>query len=802
MQKVLRKRVLRDLKENRLRYLSLSLLIIFSIYLVVSLIGAAQSIISGTQESAKKHRIEDGQFTVFVPLSKKEKHKLIKKGIELEEQFYLDYQMKDKDKSTLRVFKNRKNIDCMVIEKGTKASKAKEVVLEKRYCSEHDLLIGDKIKIGKQTLTISGICSVPDYDAPYKKLGDSTVDSKQFGLAFLTADGYEQIKKKEDSIHSEEYVYAYRLNGAMSNKELRKKLKKIKIEASEIDDDDFQDYWKELCEKKIPKEMKKFLSNQSNQIGLTGDFAKAFGVNQEVENLTQFLTAKENPRIGAAADDQVINKLASLVAGVILIVLFAYVLSVFIAHNIEKESSVIGALYALGVKRKDLLYHYLTLPVIVTIISSIIGTVLGFSPIGIPTQMADTYVYYSVPELKIVYPPYLLFYALFMPPILAILVNWMVIYKKLGSPVLSLLRNEEKQSKIRNVSLGNLGFVRKFQMRQLLREIRSSFAVLLGMFITLLIVMLSLDCFVMCSNLSKENKADVKYEYMYTYKYPEKKVPRGGEACFAQTLKKEKFGYHLDVTVLGIDDKNPYFDAKVKERENSVILSSAAAQKFQVKVGDKIVLTDEEKDRDYAFTVDGITSYSVGMYAFMNIDSMRDLFGKDDTYYNVVFSDKKLDIPSGRLYSTLSKAEVEKASDVFVNMMKPMVAMLVLVSAIIFCVVMYLMLKVMMDRSAFAIALVKIFGYRMSEIRKLYLNGNFYVIAIGALICIPLSKKAMDALYPVLVSNIACGMNLRFPMPLYAGIYLAIIFFYLFVSHFQIRRLKKIQPAQVLKNRE
>ena len=50
--------------------------------------------------------------------------------------------------------------------------------------------------------------------------------------------------------------------------------------------------------------------------------------------------------------------MCGLVAGVIVMILFTYVISVFVIHGIEKESSVIGALYALGVQQKDLILHY------------------------------------------------------------------------------------------------------------------------------------------------------------------------------------------------------------------------------------------------------------------------------------------------------------------------------------------------------------------------------------------------------------------------------------------------------------
>ena len=73
MQKILRKRIFRDLKENRFRYLALGLLIVLGMYMVIGLVGAADTVIIRTAETAKANRAEDGQFGVFVPLTEKEK---------------------------------------------------------------------------------------------------------------------------------------------------------------------------------------------------------------------------------------------------------------------------------------------------------------------------------------------------------------------------------------------------------------------------------------------------------------------------------------------------------------------------------------------------------------------------------------------------------------------------------------------------------------------------------------------------------------------------------------------------------
>lgn len=83
MEKVLRKRAWRDLKENKFRYFALAFLIIISMYLVISLVGAADTIVDGTTKQAKKHKLEDGQFQVFGATNEQNKKKTLqRKGLQ------------------------------------------------------------------------------------------------------------------------------------------------------------------------------------------------------------------------------------------------------------------------------------------------------------------------------------------------------------------------------------------------------------------------------------------------------------------------------------------------------------------------------------------------------------------------------------------------------------------------------------------------------------------------------------------------------------------------------------------------
>lgn len=790
MQKILKKRVFRDLKSNAFRYFALSFLIVLGMYLIVSIVGSADTVVIRVNELSKENKLEDGEFSVFVPLTDAQEVELIEKGVNLEKMFSLDFTLEDK--STIRVFKNRKSINLLSLDKGRAAENKGEAVIEKRYSQENALDVGDAITIAGQSLLIVGIGTVPDYDAVYKELSDSSVDSRQFGLAFVNEEQYNLLLKSGKGAKSEQYTYSYVHNKKISDEKLREYLKELEFSPEAAPDKYFREYWE-----KTGGQREDILDGVNELSKGAGEYFDA-----EAHNLISFIKAEDNPRIKASAEDQRINKIGGLIAGIIVIILFTYVLSVFVVHSIEKESSIIGTLYALGAKKNDILIHYLTLPLLITFVSGVIGTILGFSKYGTAVQLADCYDYFSIPRLQTVYPVYLIIYGAVMPPVVSAIVNCLVINKRLSRPVLKLIKNEQGKNKINNINLGDMRFVKRFQIRQMLREARTGLTVIFGMFIAMVIMMLGLNCYAMCVNISTESRNDTKFEYMYMYKYPTDEVIDGAEACYIETLTKEIYGNDLEITVVGIDKENPYFDANVAEGKNKIVVSSALSQKYNLFKGDKLIASTDDKDIDYAFTIEGVTQYSAGLYAFMDIDSMRELFGKSDSYYNAVLSDKQLSIEPERLYSVVTRSDIIKASDVFINQMSSFIMVLISISALIFCVVMYLMMKVMIDRSAFGISLVKIFGYRTKEIRRLYLNGNFYIAAAGAAICIPLSKWVMDLCYPVMVSNISSGINLSFPRQLYAIIYLSVIILYFIINQLLIGKLKKIPLTEVLKARE
>ena len=1019
---ILFKRALRDLKAGWARYIALSLLIIFSIFIVTSLMGAAVTVIDTTKNSDVALCREDGEFSCFVPLRESELKKIEDKGVEIEEMFYADYEINEEQ--TLRVFKIREHINKIALVEGNLPANDNEAVIERRFAEVNNVTVGSVIKIGDKEFTVSGIGAVPDYNSVIKKFSDSVVDSKAFGLLFVTPDAYDVLYRSGYSESSEEFYYAYLLHGAMSEDELKDILEDIDFDVEDVDDEYFREYWDRMVGRRddllegidelkdgagdladgaeelsdgvsefhdgmtelhdaVPDltdgitaiddgaaELEKginaytdgvnsvqsgasdlydgasALADGTDQLntgaaqyaagvgelatsaellaqsedpyiagvaaGFAGpakdlasgytqiqsgiaevntgagslrdgayqlydgikslndnsqalrdgaialhegttelregaeDFADGVndlfdgskelkdgakdladgarelsdGVNEfsdeandlidevfniETSNLMLFINHNDNPRIGAAADDVEINYSASIIFGVLLVMLFAYVISVFIVHTIDQESSVIGALYSMGVKRRTLILSYVAVPVIVTFVSGVIGTLIAvFTPAGIPAQLADTLGYFSMPAIEVEVTPFIIVYGLVIPPVTAFIVNVLVIRKRLKKTPLALLRNEQKAVRGKEIKIRGLKFIPMFRIRQMFREIRAGLTVIFGMFMSLLVALMALNTFVYCNKVKAYNVDQTHYEYMYNYKYPTEEVPEGGYEAVAEGLKKEIYGYTFDVTMMGITNDNPFFDTgDLPDNDTDVVLSSAVANKYNLAVGDEFTLQGENGDRLYAFRVSKIFDYSASLMVFMDIDRCRDLFGEDDDYFNVVFSDHELDIESGRLYSTVTKAEIEKAAGIYVDMMWTMILTMSVASGVIFLVVMYLMIKMMIDRSSFNISLMKIFGFRKREVRKMYLDGNFYTVVIGALIVIPVCKMIMDYVYPrYLVSNVGVGIRPDFPPELYAAIFAVIIGLYLVINFVLTSRIKKINPAIVLKNRE
>lgn len=808
MQRLLFRRTLRQLKANLFRYLALFFLIVLAMGIVIGVVGSAKSVIRTVDQKAQANALEDGQFALFVPLTDPQQTDIKDMGIILEPCFSLDFAMPDG--STLRLMKNRESINRIELATGRLAGAEDEIVLERLYASAHSLSVGDSVHVAEQEFTVCGLGTTADYDLCLQNMSDMSADGGVFGTAFVTGAAYERLLALDMALHTEEYRYSYRLGAGATDAQLKDYLAALTVSPDAVHDAFFQ----ELVARQM-RERDAMIADVVDCIAGSmlpaADAAalreKATRVLDEyapfaVDNLTDFVRTTDNPRIKAANRDVEINIRVGLMAGVLVMVLIAYVISVFTVHSIDQESAMIGALYALGLKRRQLMLHYAMLPVALCLSGGLVGTVLGYSRPMLQQMAGESFDYFSVPAIQAYHNPLLMLYGILLPPVSAFLVSWLILRRRLNRTALSLLRKELAAKKAAGARLSSLRFPRAFQLRQLLREKRSCFAVLAGIFLSLMILILGLNCYVLCRNIEVQTVEDTKYDYLYQFKYPESAVPAGGHAAYVKELKKENLGYDMTVSIIGLERGNPFFPAISSEGKHAVSISSSVASKFRLQPGDELLLCDDLAETAYVFTVTEIVPYAPGLCVFMEISAMRERFAQEDGYYNAVYADHALDIDAGRLYAVATKADVEKSASIFRKTMTPLVMTMTGSAILIFLIVLYQMTKVMIDRASISISLMKVFGYRNREIRRLYLDGSFRVVALGTLLLLPLAKRFMDAIYPSFVANVACGTDFSWPPVLYAATYVGSLFCYLIIRTILMGRLKRLTPAEVLKERE
>ncbi|MCC8068315.1 MAG: FtsX-like permease family protein, partial [Ruminococcus sp.] len=486
------------------------------------------------------------------------------------------------------------------------------------------------------------------------------------------------------------------------------------------------------------------------------------------QNLSSFVENENNSRIWDYEDDSNTNKMSAIFAGIVVLIMIAYVISVFIMHNIDNESKIIGALYALGYNKKELLSHFLRLPVMISFVGGILGTVLGFATASFQTESSASY--YSYGEVQYIQPLYLIVYGIVIPTVITLLVNIIVINKKLSSTPLQLLRKERKENNVSNVNLKDMKFIHKFQIRQFIREFRGNITLFFGVFISILMMVFSFTIYSSIHNMTLHTTDDIKFQYMYTLKFPDDTPPDNCETAYTEGLYTyfDLLGSDLEVSVQGIQKDSNYFNFDVHDTEkNEVYVSSSASIKFGWTTGDTIVLKNDIDGTNYALNVKGVVQYSNGLYIFMDIDAMRELFNQEDDYFNTLFSNEELDIESGRINNIITYQDIDDVSSIFMNLMQDMIVMILALSVVIFIIVLYLLLRLMIDKASFSISLIKIFGYNNKEIKKLYLDGNFYTILVTLIVGIPISRVIINAIYPSLVANVNAGMDLSWSLDMY-----------------------------------
>ena len=115
-------------------------------------------------------------------------------------------------------------------------------------------------------------------------------------------------------------------------------------------------------------------------------------------------------------------------------------------HTLDRDSPSIGALLAMGVKKKDI-YPMILVPYAA---AGLIGGLIGFALSRVFTleEMGGSEGYYCIPYIPMKTNIWIFLYCVVMPPLICTLINLLLIRSKVSGPVVTLLNpsNEAKRS--------------------------------------------------------------------------------------------------------------------------------------------------------------------------------------------------------------------------------------------------------------------------------------------------------------------------------------------------------------------
>ena len=805
MKSPLRKRLPRELKSEIGKYLVVFILMVATIGFVSGFLVADGSMITAYNEGFEKYNIEDGNFRTAEQIYKTQREEIEELGVKLYDNFYLEEPLDNG--GTMRIFKNREEINKVCLMDGELPARTGEMAIDRMYADNNGLSVGDILQSGKKTWKITGLVALSDYSCLFQNNNDSMFDSVKFGVSVVTEEEF-------DSLNQDKLQYNYS--------------------------------WIYDQKPKTEKEEKEVSEDLMEDIG-------------EIVTLESFVPQYLNQAITFTGDDMGGDKAMVIMLLYIVMVIMAFVFGITISNTIRKEAGVIGTLRASGYTRQELVLHYMTLPVLVTLVGALIGNVLGY------TVFKDVcagmyYGSYSLPTYVTRWNAEAFLLTTVVPVIIMLVVNYGVLRHKLKLSPLKFLRRELSSGRRQKRAIRlspRIKIFSRFRLRVIFQNMSNYIVLFIGIIFANLLLMFGLLLPSALSHYQGEIQGNMLAKYQYMLQVPVSAVSGNKFESLISLLEfymdsetdnedaEEFSAYSLntlpgkykseEVLFYGIEPNSKYVKIDFDNEENAdednsavsaetedlnekvdnnivnagknstgVYISSAYADKFRIKIGDTITLKEKYEKDEYSFRVTGIYDYTAALCVFMPRSDLNSTFDLGDDYYSGYFSDTELtDIKNQYIGSVVDLDALTKISRQLDVSMGSMMGLINGFAIMIYMVLIYLLSKIIIEKNAQSISMVKILGYTNGEISKLYIMSTSIVVVICLLLSLPIETAVMNVLFrEMMLASISGWITLWIDPMIYVQMFVAGVITYAIVALLEFRKIKKVPMDEALKNVE
>lgn len=675
-----------------------------------------------------------------------------------------DYNNDGEVDGTIRVYAQNDNVDLACLLDGSFPEKSDEIAIDRMHADNVGVKVGDTISVSGQQFKVVGLIAYVNYATLHEKATDMMFDAIKFDVAMVTQEAFDRLHK---SIH---YSYAWNYMDTPAN--------------------------------------------DAEQKALSDDFMKAL-LTQVVcddKEIEEYLPRYANPAVNFATEDMGSDKAMGGVLLDILIVIIAFIFAVTISNTIVKEASTIGTLRASGYTRGELVRHYISMPVIVTLLAAIIGNILGYTVFK-DVVVGMYYNSYSLPTYQTVWNPDAFFKTTVIPVALMLVVNLIVIIKMMHHTPLQFLRHDLKKTKRKKaMRLPRWSFLNRFRLRIMFQNVSNYLILFVGIwFIAIMLAMAvgmpeTLDYY-------KSNVSDMMFtNYQYVLKSYE---DEDGEIITTKNTDAEKFNMtslqhksdSLDeeISVYGVEPDSRYvkIDNLSALGDNEVYVSASYADKYSLQVGDTAVLDAKYENKQYEFKVAGIYDGCQTLAVFMPNESYCRVFDTDSDAFAGYLSDSEItDIDEDNIATVITEHDITKMCDQLDHSMGSYMTYFQYLCIILSAVLIYLLTKLIIEKNENAISMTKILGYENREIASLYLLSTTIVLLVIDLLSVILGGIIMKTVWRIMLFSYSGWYAFRLSTTGYVKMYLFILIGYLLVMGLDFARIRKIPMDQALKNVE
>lgn len=799
------KRIPKELAGDWKKYLVVFLFLVLTIGFVSGMYVANESMLTATDEGITRYKQEDGHFelkekadsSLIEAIESGEKADIPglaeentadgdnddseengksnddldnskKTSVTVYENFFRnedeDNDNDGKSDGTIRVYAKTDDINLACLLDGDFPQNENEIAVDRMHADNAGMKVGDKISVSGKEFKITGLIAYVNYSTLHEKKTDLMFDAIKFDVAMVTQEGFDRLDK---SIH---YSYAWKYDHAPADD----------IEEKEQSDS--------------------FMEAVVTQVMLAGN------------DMEDYTPKYGNPAINFATDDMGSDKAMGGMLLDILVVIIAFIFAVTISNTIANESSAIGTLRALGYTKGELVRHYLSMPVIVTLLAAIVGNILGYTVFK-NVVVSMYYNSYSLPVYKTIWNPDAFLKTTVLPVIIMLVVNLIVIVRMMQHTPLQFLRHDMKKNKSKKaMRLPRWNFMSRFRLRIMFQN-KANYLIL---FVGILFIMEMLAMAVGMPDTLDYYKSNTdgmmfaKYQYVLkSYVDEEGNIVSTGnkdaEKFDMTSLLKKSDALDEEVSIYGIADNSSY--VKINDfdslKKNEVYISDSFSQKYALNEGDEVKLDAQYEKKTYTFKVKGIYDKSQSIAVFMPIDKFADIFDLKDDQFSGFLSDTKIkDIDENNIATTITIHDITKMADQLDHSMGAYMSYFQVLCILLAAVMIYLLTKLIIEKNETAISMTKILGYENKEIASLYLVSTSIVVVLADLISVVIGTLVMKVAWKMMLFSYSGWFAFKVKPLGYVKMFAFVLIGYLIVMVFDFKRIKKIPMDQALKNVE